>query len=101
MKRYTVAIVGATGLVGRKMAQVLQERSFPVGELRPLASARSAGKEIICAGKSYPVRELAPGSFNGVEIALFSAGATVRSTILEGTHDPHDWECMARAHESI
>lgn len=77
MKRYTVAVVGATGLVGRKMTQVLQEHAFPVGDLRPLASARSAGTDIMYDGKAVQVRELTPSSFAGVEIALFSAGATV------------------------
>ena len=77
MKKYTVAVVGATGLVGRKMSQVLEEHSFPVGEFLPLASARSAGKTVTFAGKEVPVRELTPGSFAGVDIALFSAGAGV------------------------
>ena len=77
MKRYTVAVVGATGLVGRKMTQVLEERRFPVGELRLLASARSAGKTVPFARNQVPVLELTAGSFAGVEIALFSAGAAV------------------------
>ncbi len=77
MKHYAVAVVGATGLVGRKMTQVLEEHRFPVGELHPLASARSAGKTVRFAGKDVPVRELTPGSFAGVDIALFSAGASV------------------------
>ena len=77
MKLYDVAVVGATGLVGRKMVQVLEERKFPVGKLRPLASARSAGKIIEFAGKEYPVEELTPQSFHGIEISLFSAGASV------------------------
>ena len=77
MKQYTVAVVGATGLVGRKMTQVLEEHHFPVGELRPLASARSAGSEVSFRGAKVMVRELTASSFSGVEIALFSAGATV------------------------
>jgi len=77
VKRYTVAVVGATGLVGRKMTQVLEERRFPVGELRLLASARSAGKTVPFARNQVPVLELTAGSFAGVEIALFSAGAAV------------------------
>ena len=77
MKNYAVAVVGATGLVGRKMSQVLEEHRFPVGELRPLASARSAGKTVTFAGREVPVRELTAGSFAGVDIALFSAGAAV------------------------
>ena len=77
MKTYSVAVVGATGLVGRKMVQVLEERQFPVGTLRLLASARSAGKELTFDGKNIAVEELRPSSFKGIEVALFSAGATV------------------------
>lgn len=77
MKVYDVAVVGATGLVGRKMIQVLEERKFPVGKLRPLATARSIGKMVEFNGKRIPVEELTPHSFQGIEIALFSAGASV------------------------
>jgi aspartate-semialdehyde dehydrogenase len=72
-----VAVAGATGLVGRKMLQVLEERRFPVGRLTLLASARSAGKEIPFGGDEHAVRELHPESFAGVDVALFSAGAAV------------------------
>ncbi len=77
MKEYTVAVAGATGLVGRKMIQVLEEHKFPVRELVPLASEQSAGKEIEFNGKAVKVRKLDADSFAGVEIALFSAGAGV------------------------
>jgi aspartate-semialdehyde dehydrogenase len=77
VKKFNVAVVGATGLVGRKMIQVLEERKFPVGELRLLASARSAGTTLKFNGKDVDVRELKPESFHGIEIALFSAGASV------------------------
>ena len=77
MRVYSVAVVGATGLVGRKMIQVLEERHFPVGELIPLASKNSLGKSVNYNGKLLPVRELTQESFKGVDIALFSAGATV------------------------
>jgi aspartate-semialdehyde dehydrogenase len=77
MRTFTVAVVGATGLVGRKMIEVLEERKFPVGELLPLASKNSLGKTISFKGAIIPVQELTKESFNGVEIALFSAGATV------------------------
>jgi aspartate-semialdehyde dehydrogenase len=77
VKKYAVAVVGATGLVGRKMLQVLEEHRFPVGEIRLLASARSAGRTVTFARKHEPVHVLTPGSFAGVDIALFSAGATV------------------------
>jgi aspartate-semialdehyde dehydrogenase len=73
----TVAVVGATGVVGRTMIQVLAERGFPVGELRPLASARSAGKEVAFGGRTFQVREATPEAFEGVDIALFSAGGDV------------------------
>ncbi|HUI31577.1 MAG TPA: aspartate-semialdehyde dehydrogenase [Candidatus Acidoferrales bacterium] len=77
MKSYNVAVVGATGLVGRKMTQVLEEHDFPVKNLTPLASERSVGKEISFKGEKIKVRKLMPESFRGIEIALFSAGATV------------------------
>jgi len=77
MKSYNVAVVGATGLVGRKMTQVLEEHKFPVKTLTPLASKRSVGKEVTFNGEKIKVKELTPESFNGIEIALFSAGATV------------------------
>ncbi len=77
MKQVNVAVVGATGLVGRKMVQVLEERRFPVGNLGLFASARSAGKEIEFRGKSCKVQEVKPESFDGYELALFSAGAAV------------------------
>ena len=77
MKAYDVAVVGATGLVGRKMTQVLEEHNFPVKTLTPLASKRSVGKEITFKGEKIKVKELTPDSFKGIEIALFSAGASV------------------------
>jgi aspartate-semialdehyde dehydrogenase len=77
MKSCNVAVVGATGLVGRKMIQVLQERRFPVASLRLLASAKSAGARLPFNGSEYTVEELTPDSFKGVDVALFSAGASV------------------------
>ena len=74
---YTVAVVGATGAVGTEMIQVLEERDFPVGELVPLASARSEGNEVIFRGESLPVQVLGLNSFEGVDVALFSAGADI------------------------
>lgn len=70
----TVAVCGATGVVGRTMIQVLQEKQFPIGELKLLASARSAGTTMTVAGKTFTVEEATPESFEGVDIALFSAG---------------------------
>jgi aspartate-semialdehyde dehydrogenase len=77
MKRYNVAVVGATGLVGRTMIRVLEERNFPVDQLLPLASERSVGKEVVFHGQSIPVQKLEPGKFNTIHFALFSAGASV------------------------
>jgi aspartate-semialdehyde dehydrogenase len=73
----TVAVVGATGVVGRTMIQVLNEREFPIGELRLLASGRSAGRTVSIDGQSHEIREALPDAFDGVDIALFSAGADI------------------------
>jgi aspartate-semialdehyde dehydrogenase len=77
MRLYNVAIIGATGLVGRKMIQVLEERHFPVGNIKFLASERSVGKEVQFAGEIHAVEKLTEHSFAGIEVALFSAGATI------------------------
>ena len=73
----TVAVVGATGVVGRTMIQVLNEREFPVGSLRLLASGRSAGRMVSVDGQTHEIREAVPDAFDGVDIALFSAGGDV------------------------
>ena len=73
----TVAVVGATGLVGGAMIQVLHERGFPVRELRLMASGRSAGSTMLVDGVAQPVIEAQPEAFAGVDIALFSAGGSV------------------------
>jgi aspartate-semialdehyde dehydrogenase len=75
--KYDVAVVGATGAVGRVMLSILEERKFPVGKLVPLASARSAGKQVEFAGEKITVQELKADSFAGLDIALFSAGGSV------------------------
>lgn len=72
-----VAIVGATGAVGVELMTCLAARNFPVGQLKLLASARSAGKTMDFAGQPVLVEELTEASFAGVDIALFSAGATI------------------------
>jgi len=74
---YNVAVAGATGLVGRTMIKVLEELDFPVKELIPLASSRSAGTEIQFKGKSVKVKTLTADSFAGVDYALFSAGGSI------------------------
>ncbi len=80
MKKWTVAVVGATGLVGRKMLDVLTERNFPVGRLVPIASANSAGQTAHFHGEEIPVQVISEDVFNGVDIALFSAGGSVSKT---------------------
>lgn len=76
MKQYRVAVVGATGMVGRKFLQVLEERKLPVSEYFLFASKRSAGSKMPFMGQEYTVRELTDDAFDGlhVDIALFSAG---------------------------
>lgn len=77
---YTVAVLGATGAVGRRMIWSLEQRGFPVRELRPLASPRSAGTELSFRGQPVRVEAVSPEAFAGVDIALFSAGATASKT---------------------
>ncbi|MCP4253209.1 MAG: aspartate-semialdehyde dehydrogenase [Candidatus Scalindua sp.] len=72
-----VAVVGVTGAVGTEMLRVLERRDFPVDELRPLASSRSAGKSVIFRGKEVQVQELTADSFDGMNIGLFSAGGGI------------------------
>lgn len=76
-RRYNVAVVGATGAVGTEMMRILEERNFPVERLVPLASERSAGKSVKFKGEEIPVKVLDERSFEGVQIALFSAGGSV------------------------
>lgn len=75
MKKYNVAILGATGAVGTEFLKLIEERNFPFAELRLLASARSAGKEIEFMGKTYTVQEATKDSFEGIDIALFAGGS--------------------------
>ncbi|RMD46738.1 MAG: aspartate-semialdehyde dehydrogenase [Aquificota bacterium] len=76
MKKYNIAILGASGAVGRTMIKVLEERNFPVNNIKFLASARSAGKEIEFCGSTFKIEEVKPESFKGIDIALFSAGGS-------------------------
>ena len=75
MKKYNVAVVGATGAVGEEIFKILEEFDFPVANLLPLASAKSVGKEIEFMGKNYKVVELTDSVFeeNEVDIAFFTA----------------------------
>lgn len=76
-KKYDVAIVGATGVVGETLISILDQRNFPINNLYPLASANSAGKKVRCQGKSWTVQDLASFDFSQVQIGLFSAGGHI------------------------
>jgi aspartate-semialdehyde dehydrogenase len=73
-KEYRVAVVGATGAVGRAMRSILAERDFPVKDLVALATAKSAGMKLDYKGQEVTCQELTPDSFKGIDLALFSAG---------------------------
>ena len=79
MKKYNVAILGATGAVGQEFLNLIEERNFPFAELKMLASKRSAGKKIQFMGKEYTVEEATEDSFKGVDIALFAGGAASKT----------------------
>ncbi|MDP2873079.1 MAG: aspartate-semialdehyde dehydrogenase [Bacillota bacterium] len=74
MSEYRVAVAGATGLVGRTILRILEERSFPVGEIRLLATERSAGQEIEFAGRKVKVQIARPEAFEGMDLAFFAVG---------------------------
>ena len=78
---YSIGIVGATGAVGQELIHLLFERGFPIGELRLLASARSKGKTISYKDHSWIVEEATPEAFEGMDIALFSAGAGITKAL--------------------
>ena len=82
MKQYTVAILGATGAVGTQMLQCLDEQDFPVGKLKLLASARSAGKTVEFRGQSVTVEEALPEAFEGCDIVLGAAGDDIAKALL-------------------
>ncbi len=75
MKKYNVAILGATGAVGQEFLNLIEERNFPFADLKMLASKRSAGKKIQFMGKEYTVEEATVDSFKDVDIALFAGGS--------------------------
>lgn len=74
MKKFNVAILGATGAVGQEFINLIEERNFPFSGMKLLASARSAGKKLKVSGREYTVEEATPESFAGVDIALFAGG---------------------------
>lgn len=77
-----VAVIGATGAVGREMTRILEERDFPADELVPLASSRSAGRLVDYRGESHTVRELTVEALAGIDVAFVSAGASVSRAFL-------------------
>lgn len=79
---YTVAILGATGLVGNQLMQILEERQFPVKKLKPLASKRTAGSLVNFMGEEILVEEATPEAFEGVDIVLASAGGSVSQELV-------------------
>jgi len=78
---YRVGIVGATGAVGQELLALLQARPFPLAELRPMASARSAGREMAFGGKRLVVREATPDAFEGLDLAFFAAGGSTAKAL--------------------
>ncbi|MUK89861.1 aspartate-semialdehyde dehydrogenase [Ornithinibacillus sp. L9] len=76
-KKYNVAVVGATGAVGEKIIKILEEKDFPIQELKLLSSKRSAGTKLVFKNEEITVEEATDDSFKGVDIALFSAGGSV------------------------
>ena len=82
MKQYTVAILGATGAVGTQMLQGLDEQDFPVGKLKLLASARSAGKAVEFRGEQVVIEEARPEAFEGCDIVLGAVEDDLAKTLL-------------------
>lgn len=80
-KGYHIAVVGATGAVGQQMLKTLEERNFPIQSVKLLSSKRSAGKKIIFKGEEITVEEATPESFEGIQLALFSAGGSVSKAL--------------------
>jgi len=78
---YNVAVVGATGAVGQQILRLLEERDFPVKQLRLLASKRSAGKEVLFKNEKILIEEATPESFAGIDFALFSAGGKISKNL--------------------
>jgi aspartate-semialdehyde dehydrogenase len=81
-KLFNVAIVGATGAVGEQILKLLEARDFPIQQLKLLASARSAGNKVVFKGKELTIEEATPDSFEGVEIAMFSAGGDISKALV-------------------
>ena len=102
MKKFNTAIVGATGAVGQEFLKLIEERNFPFGELKMLASSRSAGKKINFMGKEYTVEETTEKSFDGVKFALFAGGGSQggrnrHRQFIEFPHGSRSPACRARS----
>ena len=81
MEKCNVAVVGATGAVGREMVSILEEREFPFTDLKLLATERSAGTVMSCQGQEYTVEVTTPDSFENIDVALFSAGSSASNKL--------------------
>lgn len=74
---HTIAVVGATGAVGKEILEILEQREFPIREIHAVASSRSAGTSVPFAGDELTVQDLDKFDFAGIDVALFSPGASV------------------------
>ena len=83
MSNPNIAVLGATGVVGGEILKILEERNFPYNEIKFLASARSAGKEIEFKGEKHVIEEATPEAFEGVNIVLASAGASTSNALVD------------------
>src|SRR5699024_9104368 len=86
-KQYNVAVVGATGAVGQKIIQFLEEKPFEVNNIKLLSSKRSAGRKLSFDGKEVTVEEATPESFQDIDIAFFSAGGSVSKKLAQEAVD--------------
>lgn len=87
MKKYNIAIVGATGAVGEKLIQLLEGSSIEINTLHLLASARSAGRKILFKGQEVMVEETTEAAFEGIDIAFFSAGGAITKKFHQAARD--------------
>jgi aspartate-semialdehyde dehydrogenase len=87
VKKYHIAIIGATGAVGAELMRVLERRVFPVATLRAIGSERSCGKSVSFSDQEIPVEQLSDDSFKGVDIAFFSAGSEISRRIVPKARD--------------
>jgi aspartate-semialdehyde dehydrogenase len=87
LKNYHIAVVGATGAVGTELIRVLERRSFPVASLRLIGSPRSAGKTVQFQDERIPIDQLTSSSFNGIDVAFFSAGSEISRQTVPAARD--------------